>query len=470
MNVTTHKPASWRAAGAGQLTLVLAALLVLNALFVSWTEAKKQPGVDFLVYWSVTQAVSGGEVADIYSADGGAEITEGIAKRAANPYLPERQRQASELVLGYERNSVDVVATPFLFSVLSLWEHGDYDSDLGLFTLTCLLLFAAAVLLLARAFGFSPVVGAVLLTLFCIGFGAHAADLRVANVNQLQLFSMAVLVWILRRPGGYRDVGAGVVLGLSIMFRPSVALVAVLLAAGWLVSRDTGRAVRALAGTAAGAAVAVGISALHFGTLACWGSWLQQAPGLIASKGERGKGGLDYGNYGLVALLRDVASVDVSYVVLLMLVAAFGWAVWHGRGRPAVLLDGADDPGFFPAAAAVCLGLVFVLLSSTLVWFHYLLLGIPAVLLGLAVTFGRNAATVPAGWQAASLGSLVFLLNVPLWAVGLPLTVVVALLNLSLLAAAAVLVWALAYRPSIERTDGGIGIAGSQSGAGRGVP
>lgn len=432
---------AWKSAGPAQFTLLLAVVVVLNALFVSWTEAKKHPGVDFLVYWSVAQSVSDGEVDDVYSPAGGARLTEQIATRAANPYLPPRQRQASELVVQFEQNSVDVVATPFLFTALSLWEHGDYERDLSLFALSSLLLFALAVLGLSRAFGFGPVAAAFFLTLFTLGFGAYSSDVRVANINQIQLASVALVLWLLRKPGLYREVGAGVVLGMSVMFRPSLVLAALLLAAVWLVNRHFGKTVRVFAGTAAGAVLAVGISAVYFGTLACWSGWLRAAPGLLGSKAERGKGSLDYGNYGLVAVLRSVSSIDASVAVLLVLLGAFAFAAWRGRGHPTPVLREGEDPMFFQTAAAVSLGLAFVLLGSTLVWYHYMVMAIPAVLLALAVAT-RPAATTAA--RVLAFLGLVCLIRFPLEALPLPLTLRVLLLNLGIVAAATVILLALA--------------------------
>lgn len=444
MHSAAAKTSARRPLGTDGLILILAGFVALNALFLAWNTAKKQPGVDFLVFWSVAQAVSSDAVADIYSPEGRAALTDRIAAAAADPAATPRQRDASQQVLDYEKESVDVVATPFLFSVLSLWEHGDYRDDLRAFTLTCLVLFTVAMLALSRAFGWTPLAGALFLTLFCVGFGAFASDLRVANVNQIQLASMALLLWMLRRPGLYRDLGAGAFLGLSVMFRPSVALAAALLIVGLLVTGGAGRAARVLAGGFAGGLAAVGISALYFGSPACWSSWLRIAPSLIAAKDDRGKGGLDYGNYGLVAAVRHLVSADISYVVLLVLLAAFGWSVWQARRRTAVLLGDDDDPGYFPAAVAVSLGLVFVLLSAQLVWFHYLLLGIPAVLLALAATFGRQAEWVPFGAQVAALGGSVCLLEFPVAALGLPTVLRVAVLAGGLLTVAAVLLWALA--------------------------
>lgn len=431
--------------GATRLALVLALIVVLNALFASWTEARKYPGVDFLVYWSVARAVENHDVADLYSPEGRAELTDKIAARASNPYLPERVKQASELVLGFEKNSIDVVATPFLFSVLSLWEHGDYDRDLALFTLTCIIAFSLSIAGLGRTLGFGALTSALFIALFSLGFGPYASDLRVANINQIQLFSAVLFLWILKKPSNRRDIGAGLVLGASIMFRPSIALVALFLAVVWLANGRIKRTGRVIAGTLAGAVAAVLISSLYFGTLACWGGWLRVAPALLTSKDERGKGGLDYGNYGLVAVLRNILSVDTSVVILITLSCASAFVVWRGRVLRKSVPDKRDEWDFFQAVAAVCLGLTFVLLSSTLVWFHYMVMAIPAILLALAIAFpAARAGTHTSALAVLAVAGLVCLTRFPLEALPLPLTVEVTMLNVGILAISAVIMYALA--------------------------
>lgn len=455
MNVSHRKPADtfsgarvFGSAAAGQFTLVLAVIVVLNVMFFSWTEAKKNPGMDFNIFWSVTHAISDSGIRDIYSPAGGTEITKEIAARLNDPNLSERESASINFTLGYEKNAVDIVATPFLFSVLSMWEHGKFDRDLDVFSLSCLLLFAGSIFLMSRSLGLGFIGGAFFLTLFCIGFGPYTSDVRVANINQIQLFTIALVLWLLRKQNPYRDIGAGVIFGLSVMFRPSIALIALLLAAVWLLNRHFHKAARFFAGTAAGAVSAVLISAMYFGTFACWSGWLKVAPGLLRTKGERGKGGLDYGNYGLVAVVRQLLSVDLSIVILVALLCLFGFALWKGRGRPPLQIGDADEPTYFEAAAAICLGLAFVLLSSTLVWYHYMILIIPGIMLAATLAFGSYGAVSATPVRVVAVVGLVCLTVFPFEALPLPLALWVTMLNVGIMATSAVILYALSDPPT----------------------
>src|SRR5262249_9430349 len=136
-------------------TLILSLAVVLNVLFVSWSEAKKYPGVDFFAFWSVAQMVRQGEVDYIYAPQGRTEFTKRLTTTLDDPNLSTRQKTATQLLLQFENDNIGIVATPFLFSALSLWAHGHYDRDLALFAFCCLVLYAAAIVMLGRAFEFN---------------------------------------------------------------------------------------------------------------------------------------------------------------------------------------------------------------------------------------------------------------------------------------------------------------------------
>src|SRR5262249_24962984 len=151
-----------------------------------------------------------------------------------------------------------------------------------------------------RVFGFDMITSAFFLILFLVGFAAYASDVRVGGTNQLQLFAIALFLWLQRRPGLYRDVGAGIVLGLAIMFKPDVALVAVLLAVIWIANRRYEKARRVIGMAVGAAVVAVLVSSAFFGTVTSWTGWLNEAPDIVQSKWD---GGLVLGNYGFATVL-----------------------------------------------------------------------------------------------------------------------------------------------------------------------
>ncbi len=440
--------------GKSAFTLILSLIVVLNVLFVSWSESKKYPGIDFFAFWSVEQTVRQGDVAEVYSAEGSNEVAKRLETTLRDPHLSARQKTATRMLLQFENGNIGIVATPFLFSTLSLWEHGNYDRDLTLFAFCCLVLYACAVVMLSRVFGFTLIASAFFLILFSAGFAAYASDVRVANTNQLQLFAVALFLWIQRRPGNYRDVTSGIVLGLSIMFKPDVALMAVLLALVWLFNRRFEKAKMVFAGAAVGAVFAMLFSSIFFGTVACWAEWLHAAPAVVQSKFN---GGLDLGNYGLATVLHSIMSVDLSVVLVSILLCAFAYIAWTSRtppkfgrheknGRTPQPAPAADSL-FLETASAVCLGLTFMLLSSKLVWFHYYILAIPAIILAFSISFRvGNCAMQATAPRVLSVVGAVCLIRFPVELLPLPLVVQALTLNIGVIMISLVIAHGLMVR------------------------
>jgi hypothetical protein len=208
------------------------------------------------------------------------------------------------------------------------------------------------------------------------------------------------------------------------------------------------------AGAVGGAVLAVLVSSIFFGTVACWTQWLHVAPTVLQSKWE---GGIDLGNYGLATVLHSITSADLSVVLMLVLLCAFTYIAWTSRtaarigrheksGRTPQPFATADSL-FLETASAVCLGLTFMLLTSKVVWFHYYVLAIPAIILAFSISFrvGNSAmqATAP---RALSLIGMVCLIRFPAELLPLPLVVQVLMLNIGVIMISLVIAYGLMVR------------------------
>jgi hypothetical protein len=208
------------------------------------------------------------------------------------------------------------------------------------------------------------------------------------------------------------------------------------------------------AGALGGAVLAVLVSSIFFGTVACWTQWLHVAPAVLQLKW---KGGLDLGNYGFATVLHSITSVDLSVVLILVLLCAFTYIAWTSRtaarigrheksGRTPQPVGTADSL-FLETASAVCLGLTFMLLSSKVVWFHYYVLAIPAIILAFSISFrvGNSAmqATAP---RALSLIALICLIRFPAELLPLPLVVQALMLNIGVIMISLVIAYGLMVR------------------------
>ena len=107
----------------------------------------------------------------------------------------------------------------------------------------------------ARLAGLSWSAAALLVTLGVGWFAPALSDVRVGNVNRVQLGWLALYLGLAscRRLGGGRNVVAGLVLGLGVAFKPNLAFPALTLGLGWMVLGRWRKLFLQVAGAAGGA-------------------------------------------------------------------------------------------------------------------------------------------------------------------------------------------------------------------------
>jgi hypothetical protein len=180
------------------------------------------------------------------------------------------------------------------------------------------------------------------------------ADLRVGNVNSLQLAALGAA--FVSPP-----VVAGAILGLLVSFKPNLILVPLLLALSRIATRDTARLKRELLGGAIGGAIAFVAASIHYGTPRVWLQWLARANEFYHRLPTRMERNVTpalplFHQYGAMA--------SYSLAVLLIAIAAF--AVWRAKKQDDVLIAG--------------LAILVYLSSATVVWLHYMVIVLPVAL------------------------------------------------------------------------------------------
>lgn len=350
--------------------------LLLAAYGVSdlWEYSRQYAGVDFYQQeWIVPRAVMEFGIRDIYSDAGRTRINDAFAEKLQSPDLSEKHRQAAEPI-HVNRTMIDVTGTPFLYTTFRLFAGGDYGRDFRHYLIFCVAGFAVGVLLLARALGYSWGAGLVLMGLLSF-LEPLRSDLRQLNVNCFQLLTLAAFLY-LRQWSRYRIIAAtsGVLLGLAAMFKPTVALPVVFLTASWLMNRRW-RQMWAGVGLLAGAAAAVVLSSVFFGT---WRIWLDFAGRFGSMFGAPWS--FTEGNYSPAALARYAWGANVTLPLLVVLTIMSLLCLYLTRRRGA--LPAAGDPADQRRAVredvlATGLACGVTLAASQLTWLHYYLLLIP---------------------------------------------------------------------------------------------
>ncbi len=350
-----------------QPTLLLALFLVACCLAQTWHTADVALGMDFYQFWAVGQALRTTPVQNIYSAEGRAFVGAELARRAQTDPLGKRHRAVARF-----RPVLETYSTPFLYAALSLFSSSHYEIAYQCYQVFCLLCALLAVLVFCRLLGYSWT-AALLAAAALIGFFEPLlSDVRMGNVNQIQLALVALFCWLASRgDAARRDFLAGLTLGALVLFKPNMLFVGVLWTWWWLVTKQFKRLAIGGAGVAAALALALASSAALFGSLRCWSDWavaLLSMPDNIIP--------VDPGNFALAMLAHDAWGVNLGAWLMALFGAPALIVLWLRRE------DAREDDALM-AVYVVGLGGLIYLLSARLVWLHYYTAAIPLLLAGL---------------------------------------------------------------------------------------
>lgn len=393
--------------GDGSLhTIVLTFILLVVVCTSQWSYSRGFPGLDFYQFWIVPTAMREGEAVDRYA--------EPAVRQALGEKYFQRFRQdppdRAAIVSTYRRN-LETVGTPFLYTVFAAFAGNDYDFDFRHYQVLSTVALILATFVLCLLLGYTWLGAAVLLTLFCSAWEPMLSELRVANVNRVLVFILCICA-ILRHPrcSPLARRAAGVLLGLSIMFKPVfVGSVVFLLWLSVLRRRWREGILDALC-VGAGIALALGASSAFFESWGVWPMWFREFSAmddsLIAA---------ELGNYSpslalaqWTGLSRTTAGCGFGLIVFALFTAAW----WRTSARD-------EEPHeLYLAEIGAILGggILFFFFTSKLVWLHYPVLLIPlyALLLRPHDQFSWHAAT-----RFACTGVSAMLLGFVTWQVWL---------------------------------------------------
>lgn len=322
----------------------LAALAVVYAVVVTWRQHERAAGLDFYIYFVNSQLAGRPDVGNIYDRD--------VQARIGEEYYERAQQSGSELRKydAQRRRFVDSVSSPFLYTSLR-WVSRDYERALRQYHALVLFAFIAGTLLVARAARVPAAAALLLIASMLLWYRGFEADLRVGNVNSLQLL---LLGGSLVAP----PLLAGMLAGLLVAFKPNLILIPLLLIVARVAARDWRRLRLELAGGIAGVAAAIGIAAASYGTFEVWLQWIARANEFyhrLPTRMER--------NVTPALELFHRHGAWVSYTLAAVLTVIVCIAIARTRRHDDVLIAG--------------LAILVYLLSATVVWLHYMVLVVP---------------------------------------------------------------------------------------------
>lgn len=370
--------------------IALAAVLLVASVHECWKRVDASTGIDFYHFWLVPKLVDLTGAEEIYSSEGRIRLGEAGFQAARAEATSVRRYQAAQ----YFR-VLQPTATPWLYTVSRLWSLDDYDSGYLLFQLLSTALFLAGAWVFARAEGLRPAVSMLLLACFLAFFEPMRSDVVVANVNRLLVGLLGAYaglkLWREKKPD-LVDLLAGGVLGLAVAFKPVLVFVPALLLLWYGLNRRHRELGFELLGMGAGAALAVAISSVSFGTPLAWWHWLSGFSGVLTADVTDAS----LGNVAVARLLEDLLGVPTLAWQVVAALGAGAAVVLAARRRDSD--PRADDP------AVLSLGLLTYLVSAKLVWLHYLVLVTPLALHLLRATPHSGARRALAALALVLLG------------------------------------------------------------------
>lgn len=350
------------------VALVLAAYLAMNAM----SAFPYQLGIDFYQFWGVPVAKHAAAIPHSPYVDppSYARVLNGISDASNSDKLHHAN--------AFRRN-LEPMGTPFLYATFSVFPE-DYDRAQWLFTLAIYIAAGLGVFRLARLRG-APVWLAVWIAIVVeLTFTPFMIDVKVGNVNSLQLAFIAALLYLaLRRAQSGNALVDGLFLGLLalfVMFKPNTPWIALALGIHYWVVGGHRRFAIGLGVAAAFALLAFAIGAVYFKDALVWGEWLQLARGMDGS-------GLPLtlanGNQSLTMLLADktrsYGAVGYGLIIAVSLCVALVVAMSAG-GRRVDLLGPGMRQAFSSPWFAASIGILFTFATSPLLWPHYLVLAL----------------------------------------------------------------------------------------------
>lgn len=356
-----------------EIVLFLSLLLLTYTVWSVWfTVSTQSPTIDFFTFWTVPQSLSAHPAIDIYSLEGQHVLAADAATRAQLPSAPELQRRNTSAVLQLYNGRIDATGSPLFYTVIGMLSSGNYLTDQKRFLFLSLASLILSVLIVSRLLALTPVEVILLLAFLLRLHQPLLVDLRMGNVNQLQLLAITLFIFALARS---KPLLAGSIIGVATAFKPTTILVLALGLLLFLIDRNYRQTIRMLVGSAIAALASALLSGFYFGTSSVWFAFLHSLRNTLNGAAYS----LENGNFSLSVLLFGPTS-RVSIIVPVVLLSAFLWLLIASRRRHTTATVSEQDTSRIRLHSAFCVvggGCAIMLLSSPLAWIHYYLLLLP---------------------------------------------------------------------------------------------
>ncbi|MCA9064248.1 MAG: hypothetical protein KDA96_14360 [Planctomycetaceae bacterium] len=346
-------------------------------------------GIDLIQFHQAARHVRSGGNADLYEDS----VRQQILSKAWEDARQSPNTRFFHAVNFRHQRSLELYSSPFLYTVFSLMAAMPYENAIKMHHVISLI----GTILGCLGFGLCcgiPRTSLIIAAGAMLAFSPLIIDLNVANVNQIQFGMLGVLLLIRYTGRLHQETGkeasskkgtfstklreflCGLWFALCLCFKPSLLWCAALVIVDAVHRRDRTRLRFAAAGGVTGGALAFSSSLLFFESQH-WLRWLRAVSSLPDEIIKTSQGNFSPTYFAVNSLQWPPAVTTVTGPLLCASVAT---AFWIRARRQQAADCTRDSARAISDARLLVVGVMTYLLTARLVWFHYLVLSIPAIL------------------------------------------------------------------------------------------
>ena len=371
------------------LGLILLALISCN----TWSDYLPIPGIDFYHYWGVAKAqqLSPSPLVSPYvAADTYADVLNQHVEMTEDPILKDANAY---------RRTLDLTGTPLLYTFFALLPER-YTQAIVSFRFLQLILFILAIYLIGILQGCADNFLTLALAL-SITFLPFLIDLRVGNLNTIQLFLVVISILLVDRANGYRlrqrlysGLFAVCLFIFITLIKPNLILTMLALSISFVVRYGVPKLTVLAPASMAFSALLILLTSVFLGSSRVWLDWYE----LVSISQDRLVYPLESGNYSTPLLITQLYNINLSaatIAVAVFLVISLGGVILMSAFKAGMVVENSLNGVrhlFRDTGLAASIAITVTIALSPLVWPHYYtLLLLPALWMINTRRYGKRA-------------------------------------------------------------------------------
>ena len=345
--------------------LILCVILSVLKLFLY---ANEHPGIDFYQFWAVGQELGNCEAENIYSE----ESNKSIAEKYLNISYKKKSHPNLQKAALIRRKGLETYSTPFLYLFFHFLFGSDYNISYHSFQIFSTFTYIFALIVFCRLLKYSFRGTLFIFIALSFWFYPILGDIRVGNVNRLQLGMLALYLLFLKRKNNFSMFISGTFAGAIILFKPNIVFAFALISLFWLFSQKIQLFIFHFSGFILSTTAGILFSSLYLKSWKVWYEWIKAIQAIPKDIIK-----LNMGNLSLPTIIFEITGVDISSSNFILFIFLMCIVVLIFSRKDSVKSEAFYYKNIF---LVISTGILFSTLSSWLLWTHYFALTVPLII------------------------------------------------------------------------------------------